>query len=52
MMAIGAAGWNVAVAMAGGPFLHDVSEVVKVNLTGKLQPWVAARTSSSSCWRS
>ena len=43
MMAIGAGGLDVAVAMAGGPFFMTYPKVVKVNLTGKLQPWVAAK---------
>jgi len=43
MMAIGAGGLDVAVAMAGGPFFMTYPRVVKVNLTGKLQPWVAAK---------
>jgi aconitate hydratase len=43
MMAIGAGGLDVAVAMAGGPFYMTYPKVVKVNLTGKLQPWVAAK---------
>ena len=43
MMAIGAGGLDVAVAMAGGPFYMTCPKVVKVNLTGKLQPWVSAK---------
>jgi aconitate hydratase len=43
MMAIGAGGLDVAVAMAGGPFYMTYPRVVKVNLTGRLQPWVAAK---------
>jgi predicted aconitate hydratase len=43
MLAIGAGGLDVAVAMAGGPFYLTYPRVVKVNLTGKLQPWVAAK---------
>src|SRR4030065_2013112 len=43
MMAIGAGGLDVAVAMAGGPFFLTYPRVIKVNLTGKLQPWVAAK---------
>ncbi|MCL5045781.1 MAG: aconitate hydratase [Actinobacteria bacterium] len=43
MIAIGAGGLDVAVAMGGGPFYLAMPRVVKVNLTGKLQPWVAAK---------
>jgi aconitate hydratase len=43
MMAIGAGGLDVAVAMAGGPFFMTYPRVVKVNLTGTLSPWVAAK---------
>jgi aconitate hydratase len=43
MMAIGAGGLDVAVAMAGGPFFLTYPRVIKVNLTGRLQPWVAAK---------
>jgi aconitate hydratase len=43
MMAIGAGGLDVAVAMAGGPFFLTYPRVVKVNLTGHLRPWVSAK---------
>jgi len=43
MMAIGAGGLDVAVAMAGGPFYMKMPEVVGVKLIGKLHPWVAAK---------
>lgn len=43
MLAIGAGGLDVAVAMAGGPFKLTVPEVIGVRLTGHLQPWVAAK---------
>ena len=43
MMAIGAGGLDVAVAMAGGPFYMTYPRVIRVNLTGRLQPWVAAK---------
>jgi len=43
MLAIGAGGLDVAVAMAGGPFHLTMPKVVKVNLKGKLGPWVAAK---------
>ena len=43
MLAIGAGGLDVAVAMGGGPFYLTCPKVIKVNLTGKLQPWVSAK---------
>lgn len=43
MIAIGAGGLDVAVAMGGGPFYLTAPKVVKVNLTGKLNPWVSAK---------
>lgn len=43
MLGIGAGGLDVAVAMAGGPFFLTVPEVLGVNLTGNLPPWVGAK---------
>lgn len=43
MLAIGAGGLDVAVAMAGGAFNITMPQVVKVNLVGQLQPWVSAK---------
>ena len=43
MMAIGAGGLDVAVAMAGGSFHLTCPRVIKINLRGKLRPWVAAK---------
>lgn len=43
MIAIGAGGMDVALAMAGEPFRIVYPKVVKVNLVGKLSPWVAAK---------
>jgi len=43
MIAIGAGGIDVAVAMGGGPFYLIAPKVVKINLTGKLKPWVTAK---------
>ncbi len=43
MLAIGAGGLDVAMSMAGHAFDLKMPMVVKVNLTGKLQPWVAAK---------
>ena len=43
MIAIGAGGLDVAVAMGGGAYYITYPKIVKVNLTGKLSPWVAAK---------
>ncbi|TKJ36015.1 MAG: aconitate hydratase [Planctomycetes bacterium B3_Pla] len=43
MLAIGAGGLDVAVAMAGGPFYLKCPKVLGVKLTGKLNDWVAAK---------
>ena len=43
MIAIGAGGMDVAVAMGGGAYHITCPEIVKVNLTGKLSPWVSAK---------
>ncbi len=43
MMAIGAGGLDVAMAMAGQPFRMAYPKVIGVNLTGELQEWCAAK---------
>ncbi len=43
MLSIGAGGLDIAIAMAGGPFYLTYPRVLKVNMTGKLQPWVSAK---------
>src|SRR5919108_784631 len=43
MLAIGAGGLDVAVAMGGGPYFLTMPAVVRVWLTGRLQPWVTAK---------
>jgi aconitate hydratase len=43
MLAIGAGGLDVAVAMGGGPFYLTMPKVVKVELQNRLQPWVSAK---------
>jgi aconitate hydratase len=43
MIAIGAGGLDVAVAMAGGPFYLTYPKVIKINLIGKLKPWISAK---------
>jgi aconitate hydratase len=43
MLAIGAGGLDVAVAMAGGPFKLACPRIIGVRLSGRLSPWVAAK---------
>lgn len=43
MIAIGAGGLDVAVAMGGGPFYLTCPKVVRVLLHGALRPWVSAK---------
>ena len=43
MLAIGAGGLDVAVAMGGGAYYISMPKMVRVNLTGKLQAWVSAK---------
>lgn len=43
MLAIGAGGLDVAVAMGGQPFWLTCPAVVKVELAGELPPWVSAK---------
>jgi aconitate hydratase len=43
MLAIGAGGLDVAMAMAGKPFYLIMPQIYGVKLTGKLRPWVSAR---------
>ena len=43
MLAMGAGGLDVAVAMGGGTYYITMPKMVRVNLTGRLSPWVAAK---------
>ncbi len=43
MIAIGAGGLDVAMAMAKGTYTLTVPKVINVELTGKLRPWVSAK---------
>ncbi len=43
MIAIGAGGLDVAVAMAGGPFYLSNPNVLNIKLTGELNSWVSAK---------
>lgn len=43
MLAIGAGGLDIAMAMAGYPFYIKTPKILGVKLTGKLRPWVSAK---------
>ncbi len=43
MLAIGAGGLDVAVAMGGGPYYFPMPRTTLVRLVGQLGPWVAAK---------
>jgi len=43
MIAIGAGGLDVAVAMGGGPYYLTCPKVIRVNLEGELPDWVTAK---------
>jgi aconitate hydratase len=43
MLAFGAGGLNVAVALAGEPYYLTMPEIVNIQLEGSLPPWVAAK---------
>ena len=43
MIAIGAGGLDIAVAMAGGAFHLVAPKVIEIRLTGELRPWVSAK---------
>jgi len=43
MLAIGAGGMDVAVAMGGGAYYIPMPKMIRVNLKGKLSPFVAAK---------
>jgi len=43
MLAIGAGGLDVAVAMGGGPYYMMMPKVCRVVLKGALKPWVTAK---------
>lgn len=43
MIAIGAGGLDVAVAMGGGAYYITYPKIVKVELRGRLSPWVSAK---------
>ncbi len=43
MLAMGAGGLDVAVAMGGGTYYITMPKMLRVNLTGELSPWVSAK---------
>jgi aconitate hydratase len=43
MLAIGAGGLDVALAMAGRPFFLFMPEIMRIDLSGRLSPWVSAK---------
>lgn len=43
MLAIGAGGMDVAVAMGGGAYNIPMPKMIKVNLTGRLRPYITAK---------
>ncbi|MBM4419134.1 MAG: aconitate hydratase [Chloroflexi bacterium] len=43
MLALGAGGIDVAVAMGGGPYILPRPAIVRVELTGQLRPWSTAK---------
>jgi predicted aconitate hydratase len=43
MLAMGAGGLDVALALAGQPFYLPVPEILGVKLTGRFRPWVSAK---------
>ncbi len=43
MLAIGAGGLDVAVAMGGGAYYLTMPSMVKIELKGRLKPWVSAK---------
>ncbi len=43
MIAIGAGGMDIALALAGLPFSIVYPRIIKVNLVGQLRPWVSAK---------
>ena len=43
MLACGAGGLDVAVAMGGGAYYITMPKMVRINLSGKLSSWVSAK---------
>ncbi|MEI8198686.1 MAG: aconitate hydratase [Eubacteriales bacterium] len=43
MLAIGAGGLDVAVAMGGGPYYLSMPQICRIDLHGRLAPWASAK---------
>lgn len=43
MLAMGAGGLDVAVAMGGGPYFIEMPKIINIRLEGRLSPWVSAK---------
>ena len=43
MIAIGAGGLDVAIAMGGGPYYLKMPEIILVRLKGRLGPWISSK---------
>jgi aconitate hydratase len=43
MLAIGAGGLDVAVAMGGGPYYFSMPKIIRIDLNGRLAPWTSAK---------
>mgnify|MGYP000923689404 CR=1 FL=1 len=43
MLAMGAGGLDVAVAMGGGPYYITMPKILQIRLSGRLSPWVSAK---------
>ncbi|MEL7565976.1 MAG: aconitate hydratase [Dehalobacterium sp.] len=43
MLAMGAGGLDVAVAMGGGTYFIEMPRIINIELTGRLAPWVSAK---------
>lgn len=43
MLAMGAGGLDVAVAMGGGAYFIDMPKIINIQLVGQLAPWVSAK---------
>ncbi len=52
MLAFGAGGLDVAVAMGGGAYCITMPRLFKVQLTGRLRPWVSAKDAALELLRS
>ena len=49
MLAMGAGGLDVAVAMGGGTYYITMPKMVRINLTGRLSPWILSLRCFAEC---